>query len=345
MKKTKQKLIILMLILSLSILGGGCSNAPTPEPSEPVPPSGTETPEPFAFKKDITLLIPFEPGAVGDTYARAFAQVAEKYIDKKVICENKTGGSGVVAVNYMLSQPKDGHMIVYQSSAVESMIATGNVDGFDEKTIEPLCNLTGDYNTLFVPGDSKFKSFQDVLDYAKAHPKEIKWGGAQSMGGHQLLLLQIMQFADVDISYIVYENGTASILAALGKNIDVGSCTSGSVVPYHESGELRMVALTLNERHPDFPDIPTLYEHPGLELEKFGGALIGCKYLFIDPNVPEEAKIAWDDLIAKVVKDPEWIEFTEVRNQMNDYFIPRDKCWDFFKNKVQKYREIYEKVK
>lgn len=340
MKKT----IIMTLILSLLLAITGCGKGT--EQADPIqPPSDTEEPTAFEFTKDLTILIPFEPGAVGDTYARAFAQVAEKYVDKKVICENKTGGSGVVAVNYMLSQPKDGHTIVYQSSAVESMIATDNVDGFDETTIEPLCNLTGDYNTLFVPGDSKFESFQDVLDYARANPNEIKWGGAQSMGGHQLLLLQIMEFADVDINYIVYENGTASILAALGKNIDVGSCTSGSVVPYHNSGELRMVALTLNERHPDFPDIPTLYEHSGLELEKFGGALIGCKYLFIDPRVSEEAKIAWDDLIAKVIKDPEWIEFTEDRNQMNDYFIPRDECWDFFKNKVQKYREIYDKVK
>ncbi len=242
----------------------------------------------------------------------------------------------------MLNQPADGYTISYITSTIHHIMGSGQVDKslFDENDLEMLANLSGDFVVFSTYADSQFKTLAEAIEFAKVNPGKLRWGGAQSMGTHHYNALSVMNHTGTDINFIVYENASETVLGLLGKEIEIGSTTQGSVVPYLESGELKVLAQLTLERKEHLSDVPTIFE-VGMGLENFDKYLISCKYLVINPEVPEEVKQAWDSIIYKVVNDPEWIEFNQRFNQLVDEYMNREEATNCFREGVKTSREIF----
>ncbi len=62
---------------------------------------------PLSTERTIAIISCSGPGSSIDTMIRTFADIAGKYTDQKFIVQNRTGGSGIIATNYVLRQPPD----------------------------------------------------------------------------------------------------------------------------------------------------------------------------------------------------------------------------------------------
>ena len=119
---------------------------------------------------------------------------------------------------------------------------------------------------ILVPADSPFETLDDLVQAWTDDPGSIAVGGGSSPGGPDHLFP--MQLADEigidpnDVNYVSYDGGGPLTSALLGEKIDVGFSGLAEFVGDVESGELRVLAVSGEERYPDgpFAEVPTLTE-------------------------------------------------------------------------------------
>jgi putative tricarboxylic transport membrane protein len=344
MKVVTKRIFAIVTALCLLMVATGCSGttpAVTPSPASPASSASPQAPAKVDFPtKPVTFMLPFDPGSAADIYGRAFAQVAEKYLGQKIIIENKSGASGAVGMLSMLANPADGYTFGYNGMNASTNIASGQAQGLNRDSLQPLALLCSDQCSISVHPNSEFKSIQDIITFAKANPGQFKYGGSQTRGTAEILCMLIEKYADVDFNYIAYDDGAKSLLGLLSGDIDCVSSTSSLMQPYYEDGmkEMVLVAQTFDQRADNLPDIPTLAEC-GMGLEGIG-SYTSWKGIFIHPDTPEEILKVYDEVIAKAVEDPQWIEFITQRNQVNN-FMNRHEFTPYFLNQIDELEELF----
>ena len=69
-------------------------------------------------EKPVTLVCWSSAGSGHDLMARMIAKVGEKYLGKPIVVVNKQGGSGRVAMRYVLNQKPDGHVLLTNTTSM-----------------------------------------------------------------------------------------------------------------------------------------------------------------------------------------------------------------------------------
>jgi tripartite-type tricarboxylate transporter receptor subunit TctC len=151
-----------------------------------------------------------------------------------------------------------------------------------------------------------------------------------------------MAAANVQYNYIPYENAGDVVVALLGKNVEIGTVNVALAVPYAESGELRIIAQGASKRQ--LPDVPTVYETPGLTEDKFPAPFWTHRAIIAHVNTPEPMLKAWDKLITQVVTDPEWEKWIAPRNTMLDAVMLHEELTATMRKFTVAIREIYNNM-
>lgn len=297
----------------------------------------------YTFDRDITLVIAFAPGASIDSFGQKFKQVGEKYLNgKSMLIEYKPGGSTSIGMNYMLARPRDGYTIILNGNSTEFGVATGQAEGYDENDYIGLCNLASEQAVVFTHIDSPFNSFDEVVDFARKNPGRLNWGGGSTMSQNHFFALQVMAAGDIEFNYIPYENGGEVTVAVLGKNLDVGCISTGAIMPYVRDGRVKILAQGLNRRADALPDIPTAYETPGMDYEKFGFPYWSTRSIDAPEGCPEEVLQAWDRLILQINADPDWKEFLKSKGVLEGSFMTRPDVTKYIRQTTGNLRALYE---
>jgi putative tricarboxylic transport membrane protein len=313
LKKNVNKVVssIFILFLVLALVACGAQKKSTEVASNGV---GSAKKADDYPNKAINLVVPFTAGSPGDVFSRTFGKIAEKYLGQPLVIVNKEGGSGAIGVTHMLSQPADGYTIVYHSSTFAYTMAAGQVS-FKTKDILPIATINADYQTVGVNKDSPFKTFDDLVKFAKANPGKLKVSGSTVKGTNHVLALKIFKEAGIQASYIPYDGGNKSVLALLGGNVDALVGSSSVVNAQVDSGDLRLLAVSSGERVPNRKDVPTLKE---LGLTKIVDENI-WRGFFGKPGIPKERLEKLEKAFEQVVKDPAWQEYQKKENQIDFY--------------------------
>src|SRR5687767_1992859 len=71
--------------------------------------------------RTVTLVVPYAPGGLPDTVARVVAQKLSDKWGQAVVVENKPGGNGVVAPQYLAQKPADGYTLLVTDGSMFSI--------------------------------------------------------------------------------------------------------------------------------------------------------------------------------------------------------------------------------
>ena len=130
----------------------------------------------------------------------------------------------------------------------------------------PLAQLMSEPEGVLVPGDSPYQTIDDLVEAWTADPGSLAIGGGSSPGGPDFLFpMQLAAEIGIDpneVNYVSYDGGGPLASALLGEKIAVGFSGLAEFADQVESGELRVLAMSGEERYPagPFADVPTLTE-------------------------------------------------------------------------------------
>ena len=245
--------------------------------------------------QDILMIIPNAPGGGYDQTGREAVKVMEgaDITGGDFTVDNIEGAGGTNAFTSMIGNVGDEHTIMTVGlGVVGSLYSFGNDLRLRDAT--PLAQLMSEPEGVIVPGNSPFKTIDDFVKAWQDDPKSLSVGGGSSPGGpDHLFPMQLAAAVDVkptDVNYVTYDGGGPLTSALLGKKIDVGFSGLAEFTSDLESGKLRVLAVSGEERLPQdaLKDVPTLTE------SKIDLVFLNWRGVLAPPGISDERR---DELI------------------------------------------------
>jgi tripartite-type tricarboxylate transporter receptor subunit TctC len=210
--------------------------------------------------KPITLIIPWVAGGPTDIVMRAVAESAQKHLGQPIIVENKAGGGGSVGPAQMAATAKpDGYTISQMPDAVYRMQITQKTTYDSQTDFTYIIQLTGYAYGVTVPMDSSFKSWQDVVAFAKANPGKVNFGSPGAASTPHMGMERIQKQLGIKLVHVPFKGAAEVNVAVAGGHIMVGA-SGTSAKSLADAGKLRFLNIWTPDRLKMLPDVPTLRE-------------------------------------------------------------------------------------
>lgn len=211
--------------------------------------------------KDISVIIPKNPGGGTDVSTRGLIQYMQNHLEgSNFVPTNKPDGGGVTGMVETANAKADG----YTLGAVTIELAMFPHQGKCDVTYEdyaPICAQIAAPAALIVAGDAPYNNLDEFVAYCKSNPGTVQMGNSGMGAIWHVATVQMEKEFGISVKHIPYPNGTADIAAALtGGHIDGTLADPSSFVSQIQAGSLKILALMAGERSVMFPDVPTFKE-------------------------------------------------------------------------------------
>lgn len=230
--------------------------------------------------KPVRLIVPFPPGGTLDQIARRVQPLMQKELGQTFIVENKGGASGSIGAAAAAQAAPDGYTIlmVFDTHAVNpTLIANLAYDTL--KDFAPIMKIGSAPMLLATHTSTSYRTFADVVAAAKAKPGTVPYGTVGQGSLAHLAMSQIGNILQADWSHVPYKGGGPLTNDAIAGHIPLAISSVASIGPHVKSGKMRGLAVTSPERHPQYPDTPTIAELgvPGFSANAWWGLLVPAK--------------------------------------------------------------------
>jgi tripartite-type tricarboxylate transporter receptor subunit TctC len=209
--------------------------------------------------KPIQVQVVFPAGGPSDTEARIMCKHAEKVLGQRIIIQNVAGAGGVAGWNNVRNAEKDGYWLTgYNLPHIFSQPLVIKEANFTKDDFIPIVHWTNDPTVFAVVADSPYKTIEDLIADAKAHPDTVTLGLAGRFLGHHLAVLQLEDAAKIQLKEVPFQGSAPSIAAMLGKQIKGVSDNLSDMI--RQGDKVRILAIGEAKRHPMAPGVPTFAE-------------------------------------------------------------------------------------
>lgn len=255
--------------------------------------------------KPIRVIVPFAAGGANDLVARALQRPLGKALNGTVVVENLPGASTKIATNELMKSAPDGQTLMLAGNvALMGYYYSGTYDTkvWDQMTI---LGQTGQmpWGMLEVRADSPFKTWADLVSYAKKNPGKLSAGGPAPGGMMNLFVLETAKSSGIDVTYVPFAGGGPSGTALLGGHVEYRVAQPSEVYPNVRAGKTRGLAVAFANRMPEMPDVPTFMELGIMfDVPPFGFDFWG------PANMPPAVASQISRAIEQAIKDPEFVE-------------------------------------
>lgn len=283
--------------------------------------------------RPITIVVPFSAGGPADHIARYVARAYTEKWNVEVVVENKLGAGGSIGAAEVARSKPDGYTLV--ELVTGHTIMPGMLKSMPYKMPDAFAGVTVlNYapKVVVTNAASDVTSFKDLLAKVRQNPGKYANYGTSGVGSlAHLAMEQVNQLERVRLVHIPYKGGAATQTDLVAGRLSFGVLDLGSVLPFVESGKLRVLAVTSGQRSPIFPDVPTIEELvPGFEAtEWFGLAAPAGTPLDIRVKLQEVAREALQKSAATdyYIKKLGWELPASTPQQMDELLAVQTEKW------------------
>jgi tripartite-type tricarboxylate transporter receptor subunit TctC len=255
--------------------------------------------------KPVTLVIPFGAGGSHDMTARAVTSVAAEYLGQPILVQLKPGGGGAIASDFVSKAAPDGYTLLFGGSGPNTTLPAieGRSKGPDD--FVAVCRVNYSPSVIVARPDAPFKTFREMLAWAKSNPGKLVFGNTGPWGAGDLSWKMIVKETGIDAKNVPHDGGGPALVAVLGGHVDVSGLFSAQTLPHIQAGKLKALAVTDTERDPSLKDVPTCKE-AGVKMTylMWRGVLApkGTPRGIVDKLAEAFKKMAWNKSVVPMIK-------------------------------------------
>ena len=198
--------------------------------------------------KPITLICPWPAGGGTDIHLRKLGEVAAKHLGQPVVIENRPGGSGMNGPATMAKTAKpDGYTISQLAITAYRLPHLQKVDWDPLADFSYIIGVAGYTFGIVVKADSPFRSFQDLIAYAKANPGKLSYATPGSGTSLHLAMEEIGAKANVQFLHVPFKGYADGATALLGGHVMVQVDSTGWARMV-DAGQVRLLATLGDKR-------------------------------------------------------------------------------------------------
>lgn len=249
----------------------------------------------------IKMVVPYGAGGTIDLMARLLGPKLHAMLGQPVVVENRPGGGTTIGANQVARAEPDGHTLFLGSNAAFTISPQIMKAPYDPLLSLTAVGMVSSFpNLILVKPDSPFKTLDDVVRAARAEPGKLSYASFGIGSTAQLSGEAIKVAADLNIVEVPYKSGAECVQAVLGGQVSFGFDTAIGAVQRVKQGQLRALAVTSVQRHPDLPQVPSITEagFPSAEVTAWIA-------LFAPARTPADAQRKLGQALQRVMADPD----------------------------------------
>jgi len=213
-------------------------------------------------ERAIRFIVPYTPGGLGDTFARALGQELAQRMGQAVVVDNRPGASQAIGAEATARSAPDGYTLFMgtQSGLVLNTIAKKSLPFDPVKDFAPVSLLFTTPLYLVTHPSVQAATLQELIALAKARPGKLTFASIGNGTSQHLAGEMLRSRAGVDIVHVPYKGSAPAIADLLSGRVDMMFEGGVSALPHVRSGKLRALGMTGRERSAAMPQLPTMAE-------------------------------------------------------------------------------------
>jgi tripartite-type tricarboxylate transporter receptor subunit TctC len=212
----------------------------------------------------IAMVVPFPPGGVADTVGRPIADALSRELGAPVVIENKPGAGGAIGMGQVAKARPDGYTILMSLASLtvlpEADKVLGRAPQYQIADLRPIARITADPTVLAVRADAPWKTYQDFIDDAKAHPGKLNYGSSGNYGTMHMPMEMLALATGIKMTHVPYTGAGPAIVGLLGGQVDAIATGPASIVQHVSGGKVRVLAHWGDVKLVALPDVKSLKE-------------------------------------------------------------------------------------
>lgn len=212
-------------------------------------------------QRAVRIICPYAAGGGPDVQLRQMAPALGEVLGQPIVIENKVGAGGVLAAQYVATQPADGYTLLQGSSThLVQKLMTPSLKFDPLKDFAYIGNVSSSPSVLVVPADSPYKRAEDLIAAAKAAPGKFNYSSGGIGSGAHLAGATFAALTGMKVTHVPLKGSVEIMSSLLRGDTQFAFPTAGTGVPQVQGGKLRALAVTSPKRLAQMPNVPTLEE-------------------------------------------------------------------------------------
>lgn len=283
--------------------------------------------------KTIRTVLPFASGGPTDVIGRVVATQMGTDLGQAIYIESKPGASGTLGAYEVARAKNDGYTLLMNASVqviYPGMFKTLQFDPI--KDFEFIGVLGTVPMVAVVPPASKYRSFAEVVQAAKANPKAISFASPGIATIPHLVGELVSLETKAPMTHIGYKGTAPALTDVAGGHVDLFYAPLAPALPLIKAGKLRPLAVTTRERIPELPDVPTV----GQEIGAKDFDVVTWYGLWAPKGTPKPVLEKLNQSLLKASKSPKVLETLQAQGtapsslnleQAKKYALEENKKW------------------
>jgi tripartite-type tricarboxylate transporter receptor subunit TctC len=212
--------------------------------------------------KPVRVIVNVAPGGVADVTMRVLGARLSETLGQPFVVENRAGGDGYIGFEAVGRADPDGYTMLY-SPGSSMMIAPHIVKRADldpTKLLAPVVPTGRVSLYVLTHPNVPVSNYKEFIAYVRSNPGKLNYGSPGNGTSPHIATEVFNREAKVKLNHVPYKGAGPALKDLLGGVIDL-AFDPGVGIAQSKAGKLRMIAVAGPQRHPDFPDVPTLEEN------------------------------------------------------------------------------------
>jgi tripartite-type tricarboxylate transporter receptor subunit TctC len=257
----------------------------------------------FAQTQDgpLRIVVGYAPGGATDRVARIVGDKLQAKLGVPVVVDNKPGAGGRLAAQQVKATPTGQNVLMLANPAV--MVVAPLVfkdNGYDaERDFVPVSHVNDYEFALSVSTAVPVRELSHLLAWMRANADKANVGVPATGSLPHFFGLMVGEKAKVRTEVVGYRGSAPLLTDLIGGQVPIAVDTLDVVIPQHQSGKVRILAMSGAKRSPFAPEVPT-FKEAGLDL-----VALGWNAFFAPASMPREKVARYAQAIREVMQDPD----------------------------------------
>lgn len=255
--------------------------------------------------RPIRIVVPFAAGGAADTITRKIAEKLTVRLKQPVVVENRAGGNTLIGSETVTKAPRDGYTLYSTNTTIVQIpMVYPNAAYNEERDFTPIAQCCSAPLALVVRSETPVKTVKEFVDYMRERPGKNAYGTAGSGGTQHILSEAFRRAMGIDAIHAPYKGEAPLVADFLGGRLDWYIATPITILPHVQSGKVRVLAVTGDDRIGLFPEAPTFREAGVPQMNA-----VGWYGVFAPANTPAPVVDRLSKEIVAIVKQPDIVEY------------------------------------
>lgn len=211
--------------------------------------------------KPITMIVGVAPGGTLDTLARLISTELSKILGQPVVVENTTGAGGLIGMQRLLKSDPDGHTLMFSNMSLAIIPLLHPRAGVD--VVRDLATV-GTVGTvpmvLSVSNKSGIQDLPTLLARVRGDQPRLNFGSGGPGTTAHLAEGMFLHIAKGKGEMVQYRGTGPALTDLMSGVIDAVIDQTVTMMPLHQDGRIKSIAVSAPARLPQMPDVPTFAE-------------------------------------------------------------------------------------